>query len=160
MHTFVTVEQTTLQQLQRKRLYPFLVDFGSKEMNKVLILSYNQAIKDSLQHLLSRITSLEIESYDGDNLLNDSHLKNSYDLIIIDLSEGKINTLYTLRKLRKTFQDIPILAMGDYNESEFSHVMLKAGASQYLSINTSGERIHQAVYDAFRPALSQGTVEK
>lgn len=125
-----------------------------KEMNKVLILSYNRAIQKSLQHLLSRLESVEVEGYSGESFSSFSLPEGHYDLLIVDFSEGKSNTIRTLKQLRTNFPNLPILAMGEYNESEFSQAILNAGASKYLSINTSGEQIHRAVSDVCRRALS------
>ena len=116
-------------------------------MNKILIISNNKAIRESLKHLLSCLESVQIDAQSSDMLTHPSFLLTVYKLLIIDLSLGKPGTLMTLKKLRAKFPDLPILAMGEYTEPEFSGAIVKAGASKYISINTTAEEIHRAVVE-------------
>jgi len=71
--------------------------------------------------------------------------RQSFDLVLLDLSLGGRSGLDLLRDLRTTHDRLPVLVVSMHSEDEFAIRALRAGASGYITKNRAPEELVEAV---------------
>ncbi|MFQ5752779.1 MAG: LuxR C-terminal-related transcriptional regulator [bacterium] len=71
--------------------------------------------------------------------------ENDYDVVLLDISISSNNVLFLLKQLKKEKSKLPILLLSIYPANLYAVRSLKAGASGYLTINSTPEELVDAI---------------
>ena len=100
----------------------------------IIIIADDHAIfrNGVIELLLAEFTSIEIhETSNGGELLN--NIGNAvWDLILLDISMPVLNGIETLKQIRRTGVNAPILMLSSQPEDQFAVQVLKEGASGFI----------------------------
>src|SRR5262245_30338340 len=74
------------------------------------------------------------------------------DVVLLDISMPGKNGIDTLRQLKRTRPDLPVLILSAYSEQQFAVSLLRAGASGYVSKETASEQLVAAIRTVIKGA--------
>jgi two-component system invasion response regulator UvrY len=102
--------------------------------------------RDLLKQALSEEKDIEIrdEASNGEEALAKIY-KNSYDVILLDLSMPHVNGLAVLNELKETRPDAKVLVLSMYSEDQYAVRAFKYGASGYIRKNETIEELKSAI---------------
>jgi len=111
-----------------------------KEKIKIAIADDEELFRKGMYFLLEKSTSFEVlfEAKNGQELID--LLKTSEkrpSIILMDLKMPVLNGVETTKIIHKEYPEIKIIALTSYNGKSFITNMIDAGASSYLTKNTS-----------------------
>src|ERR1700676_1904645 len=67
------------------------------------------------------------------------------DIVILNVAMPVMNGIETLPKVKEKYPDLKIIILSMHNSTEIITKMMQLGANSYLSKNTDGEVIYQAI---------------
>jgi len=67
------------------------------------------------------------------------------DVILLDLSMPGKNGIDTLRQLKRTRPELPVLILSAYSEQQYAVTMLRAGASGYINKESASDQLVSAI---------------
>ena len=67
------------------------------------------------------------------------------DVVLLDISMPGKNGIDTLRQLKRSRPDLPVLILSAYSEEQFAVSLLRAGANGYISKETASEQLVAAI---------------
>lgn len=116
-------------------------------MQRILIADDHAVVRKGLrQILLEEFLSAEIvEVADADELFT-RVLKESWDVVISDISMPGRSGLEVLQQIRQSFPKLPVLILSVHPEDQYAIRVLKAGASGYLNKDSAQEELVKAVH--------------
>jgi PAS domain S-box-containing protein len=100
---------------------------------KILIAEDDSANYLFLETFLKQTHAAIIWARDGQEALNVFHAEPSLDLILMDLKMPKLNGIEATRTIRKTNEEIPVIALTAYAFADDRENSIKAGCNAYLS---------------------------
>ena len=71
--------------------------------------------------------------------------KGECDVVLLDISMPGKNGIDTLRQLKRSRPDLPVLILSAYCEQQFAVSLLRAGASGYISKESASEQLVTAI---------------
>jgi len=71
--------------------------------------------------------------------------KGECDVVLLDISMPGKNGIDTLRQLKRSRPDLPVLILSAYSEQQFAVSLLRAGASGYISKESASEQLVTAI---------------
>jgi len=74
------------------------------------------------------------------------------DVVLLDISMPGKNGIDTLRQLKRTRPDLPVLILSAHSEQQFAVSLLRAGASGYVSKESASEQLVAAIRTVIRGA--------
>ncbi len=115
-------------------------------MIRILIADDHIVVRKGLrQILLENFPGAVIEDVcDGEELLK-KIFKETWDVVISDLSMPGRSGLEILPQIKQSFPKLPILILSIYSEEQYALRVLKAGASGYLSKDAAPDELINAV---------------
>jgi two-component system invasion response regulator UvrY len=113
---------------------------------RILIADDHAVVRKGLrQILLEEFLSADIvEVGDADDLFH-RVLKESWDIVISDISMPGRSGLDVLQQIRQNYPKLPILILSVHPEDQYAIRVLKAGASGYLNKDSAQEELINAV---------------
>jgi DNA-binding NarL/FixJ family response regulator len=113
---------------------------------RILIADDHPLLRNGLRQVISQEADLEVagEAEDSDQVLKRLE-EEPYDVVVLDLMMPGRGGMDVLRDIRRHFPRIPILILSMYAEEQFAIRTIKAGASGYLSKETSGLELVNAI---------------
>ena len=131
-------------------------------MIKLLIADDHVLIREGVKNLASKEPDLKIVGETSDPLqVLESAKKLRPDLIILDISMPGKSGLDVLKELKIFIPEINVLMMSMFPEEQFAKRVLKAGASGYITKDSSPEELLLAIRKtaAGRKYISQSFAE-
>lgn len=102
-------------------------------MFKVLIIDDTKSVHAFVKCLLAKSQGIAVTSvYNGIEALELINKDKAFDLILLDWEMPVLNGPETLKKIKSTALEIPVIMMTTKNKPEDIQKMLEAGASEYL----------------------------
>jgi DNA-binding NarL/FixJ family response regulator len=67
------------------------------------------------------------------------------DVVLLDISMPGKNGIDTLRQLKRSRPDLPVLILSGYSEQQYAVSLLRAGASGYINKESASEQLVSAI---------------
>jgi len=115
-------------------------------MIKILVVDAPARVRDGLKRILVDTPDMVVadEASNGEEVLN-KIWNNHYDLVLLDISLPGRDGLDVLKQLKCTNPQIPILILSMYPEEHYAVRSLRAGASGYLTKQSSSDELIGAI---------------
>lgn len=115
-------------------------------MRRFLIADDHSVVRRGLkQILLETFPSAFIEEVSDAEDLFKKVMRESWDVVISDISMPGRSGLEVLQQIRQDYPKLPILILSVYPEDQYAIRVLKAGASGYLTKDSAPEELVKAV---------------
>ena len=113
---------------------------------KILIADDHSIVRRGLKNiLLEEYPTATIDEVDNGHDLIIRIQKNTYDIVISDVSMPGKNGLEALKILKKEFPIVPVLILSIHPEELYAMRMIKAGAAGYITKESATEELVNAV---------------
>ncbi len=115
-------------------------------MIKILVVDDHAIVRDGLKRLLMDTPDMVVadEASNGEEVIN-KVWNNDYDLVLLDISLPGRDGLDVLKQLKCTNPQIPVLILSMYPEEHYAVRSLRAGASGYLTKQSSSDELIGAI---------------
>ncbi len=115
-------------------------------MQKILIADDHAIVREGLKQILVEISDSIVinEASNGQEVLQEVW-KNDYDLVLLDISMPGRNGLDILKQLKSDKPDLKVLILSMHPEEQYAIRALKAGASGYLTKESTPHELLDAV---------------
>ncbi len=115
-------------------------------MIKILVVDDHAIVRDGLKRLLVDTPDMVVadEASNGEEVIKKVG-NNDYDLVLLDISLPGRDGLDVLKQLKCTNPKIPILILSMYPEEHYAVRSLRAGASGYLTKQSSSDELIGAI---------------
>jgi len=115
-------------------------------MIKILVVDDHAIVRDGLKRILMDTPDMVVadEASNGEEVINKVG-NNHYDLVLLDISLPGRDGLDVLKQLKCTNPKIPILILSMYPEEHYAVRSLRAGASGYLTKQSSSDELIGAI---------------
>lgn len=115
-------------------------------MKKILLVDDHSIVRQGLKNLIELETDLEVagEASSGVEALNLVR-KNSFDIIVLDISMPDKNGVDTLHDLQHISPDLPVLILSGYAEAQYALNLIRSGCKGYLSKDADSDEIIKAI---------------
>ena len=122
-----------------------------KKAIHILIVDDHKLIRTGLTMALNHscIRHTITEAVNGKEALQ-KVAKEDFDLILMDISMPEMNGIEATRRIKRLYEDLPILAISMHTDEEDINQMMLAGASGYVFKDHAYEELE----DAIRAALA------
>ncbi|HXD18532.1 MAG TPA: response regulator transcription factor [Vicinamibacterales bacterium] len=113
---------------------------------RVLIVDDHAVLRDGLKNILDepRGTAVCHEASTAQEAVQ-SVERQEWDLVVLDISLGEISGLDVLKRIRQMRPKLPILIFTMHPERQYARRSLKAGASGYVTKDSSPTELRQAI---------------
>ena len=118
---------------------------------KVLIVDDHTLVRAGIRSLLSLVSDIDVvgEASDGKEALSKvGHLKP--DVVLMDLAMPVMGGLEATRRLRRNFPGIKVLALTQYDDSEYVIPIIEAGASGFVTKMSAFSELAAAIQAAHK----------
>jgi DNA-binding NarL/FixJ family response regulator len=115
-------------------------------MIKILVVDDHTIVRDGVKRLLVDTPDMVVadEASNGEEVINKVG-NNHYDLVLLDISLPGRDGLDVLKQLKCTNPGIPVLILSMYPEEHYAVRSLRAGASGYLTKQSSSDELIGAI---------------
>ncbi|HTI92920.1 MAG TPA: response regulator transcription factor [Puia sp.] len=115
-------------------------------MHRFLIADDHSVVRRGLKQILREIfpSALIEEVSDAEDLFK-KVMRESWDVVISDISMPGRSGLEVLQQIRQDYPKLPILILSVYPEDQYAIRVLRAGASGYLTKDSAPEELVKAV---------------
>lgn len=120
-------------------------------MTRVLVVDDHPVVREGLKRIIAEGSDLTVagEASDGEEALT-AIRNNPCDVVLLDISLPKKNGLEVLKQLRQEMPRIPVLVLSMHSEDEYAVRMLRAGASGYLTKESTPTNLVSAIRKVIR----------
>ena len=131
-------------------------------MINILMVDDHLIVREGIKRIINDIPDMNIiaEASNGNEAM-ELIMKNTYDIVLLDISMPRLNGLQTLKLIKKHAIKLPVLMLSMHSEEQYAMRAIKAGASGYLTKETASEQLVSAIrkiYDG-RKYISQRVAE-
>lgn len=115
-------------------------------MTKIYIADDHQILIDGIVAFFNDLEGFEVigSANDGLNLLQEIATKTP-DIILLDLNMPKLDGIATLKKLRSSYQNIKVIILSNYHQSQLIKETKSLGAHGYVLKNGSKSDLLKAI---------------
>lgn len=115
-------------------------------MKKILLVDDHKIVRQGLRNLIELERDLEVadEAANGVEAL-DLIRKNSYDVLVLDISMPDKNGVDTLHELKHIAPDLAVLVLSGYAEAQYALNLMRSGCKGYLSKDADSDEIIRAI---------------
>jgi two-component system, NarL family, invasion response regulator UvrY len=115
-------------------------------MIRIIIADDHAIVRAGLKQFLAAEKDMVVigEAADGMETLACVR-KSECDVVLLDISMPGKNGIDTLRQLKRSRPDLPVLILSAYSEEQFAVSLLRAGANGYISKETASEQLVAAI---------------
>jgi NarL family two-component system response regulator LiaR len=116
---------------------------------RVMLVDDHNVVRSGLATFLRAYDDLELvgEARNGMEAVKLCH-RNKPDVILMDLMMPEMDGIAATRAILADYPEIKIIAMTSFEEEEFVHGVLAAGAISYLLKNVTSDELARAIRDA------------
>ena len=118
---------------------------------RVLIVDDHTLVRDGIRALLSLVSDVEVvdEAENGKDALEKVR-ELQPDVVLMDLSMPIMGGLEATRRIRKEFPRTRVLALTQYDDSEYVIPVIEAGACGYVTKMVAFSELASAIQAAYR----------
>lgn len=115
-------------------------------MKKILLVDDHSIVRQGLKNLIELEVDLEVagEASSGVEALSLVR-KNTYDIIVLDISMPDKNGVDTLHDLQHIAPELPVLILSGYAEAQYALNLMRSGCKGYLSKDADSDEIIKAI---------------
>jgi two-component system, NarL family, invasion response regulator UvrY len=115
-------------------------------MIRLLIADDHPLVLEGLRNAVGRAKDMVVaaEATSGQEVL-DIVRKSKFDVLVLDFNMPRMDGLDILRELHREYPGLPILILSQYPEDQLAVRMLKAGAAGYMTKESTGKDLLDAV---------------
>ena len=115
-------------------------------MKKILLVDDHSIVRQGLKNLIELEVDLEVagEASSGVEALSLVR-KNTYDIIVLDISMPDKNGVDTLHDLQHIAPELPVLILSGYAEAQYALNLIRSGCKGYLSKDADSDEIIKAI---------------
>ena len=115
-------------------------------MIKVLIADDHNVVRQGLKNIIDQQSDMKVsgEAASAHELLEKVR-KQPWDVVILDVTMPGKSGLDALKELKIEKPKLPVLILSMHPEDQYATRVLKAGASGYMTKETAGEELVQAI---------------
>ena len=116
-------------------------------MIRILIADDHAIVRKGLKEIIVADSDNMCIAGEADNFggVIKETVSGDYDILVMDINMPSGNALDTIKQLRQSYPDLPILILSIYPENQYAVRMIKAGASGYLTKNSAPEDLVAAI---------------
>ncbi|HYF29618.1 MAG TPA: response regulator transcription factor [Chitinophagaceae bacterium] len=115
-------------------------------MLRFLIADDHEIIRKGLkQILLEEFSFAHIEEAADGNALLQKAINGNWDVVISDIAMPGLTGMEALKRIREQHPRLPVLILSIHSEEQYTHRILKAGASGYLCKDAATKELVNAV---------------
>jgi DNA-binding NarL/FixJ family response regulator len=121
---------------------------------RVLIADDHALVREGTREILERDSALEVvgEAEDGQQVV-DLAAKLKPDIVVLDLALPVMNGVEAARRIKSLSPDTRILVLSAFDDDDFVHAVIQAGAVGYLLKTAHGSELVNAIH-----SVSEGEV--
>ncbi len=114
--------------------------------HRIILVEDHTLLREGLRSLLREHDNLEVigEAADGRTAIRLA-LSQKPDLVLMDLSMPRMNGFEAIREIKKTENDIKIIALTVHNTEEYILMTLQAGADGYVLKDATHDELIMAI---------------
>ena len=118
---------------------------------KVLIVDDHTLVRDGIRALLALIADIEVvgEASNGKEAL-EKVKELRPDVVLMDLAMPIMGGLEATRRIRKEFPETSVVALTQYDDSEYVIPVIEAGACGYVTKMVASSELTSAIQAAYR----------
>jgi two-component system, NarL family, invasion response regulator UvrY len=115
-------------------------------MIRLLIADDHPLVLEGLRNVVGKAKDIVImaEATSGQEVLDEVR-KGSIDVLVLDFNMPRMDGLDVLREIHHERPHLPILILSQYPEDQLAVRMLKAGAAGYMTKESSGRELLEAI---------------
>ncbi len=115
-------------------------------MTRVLVADDHPIVRQGLKQILAETADILVADEAGDGLtVLDLVAKNSYDVVLLDISMPRAGGLDILKELKALRPKLPVLVLSMHPEEQYAVRALKLGASGYLTKGSAPDELVAAI---------------
>ncbi|HOW83999.1 MAG TPA: response regulator transcription factor [Spirochaetota bacterium] len=120
-------------------------------MINIIIADDHEIVRAGLKQIISDSKDMLVkgEARDGQELLEKVR-EGDYDVILLDIKMPGRSGLEILKQLKVEYADIPVIVLSMHPEDQYAVRTIKGGASGYLTKETAGEKLIEAIKKVYR----------
>lgn len=118
---------------------------------KVLIVDDHTLVRDGIRALLALVADIEVvgEANNGKEAI-EKVKELRPDVVLMDLAMPIMGGLEATRRIRKEFRETSVVALTQYDDSEYVIPVIEAGASGYVTKMAASSDLTSAIQAAYR----------
>ena len=115
-------------------------------MIRIVIADDHEIVRAGLKQIISDDEDMEVagEANNGENLI-ELVKKNDYDIVLLDLKMSGISGIDAIKHIKAMKPELPVIILSMHAEDQYAVRTIKAGASGYLTKETAGENLVNAI---------------
>lgn len=115
-------------------------------MIRILIADDHAIVRAGLKQFIAGEKDMVVSSEAADGMETLACVrKGDCDVVLLDISMPGKNGIDTLRQLKRSRPDLPVLILSAYSEQQFAVSLLRAGANGYISKESASEQLVTAI---------------
>ena len=116
-------------------------------MTQILIADDHEMVREGLRRILQSTDDLFVAGEAANGPEVHSALKERVpDVLLLDLSMPGISGFELIKRIRADYPSLPILVLTMHDEGQFALRAIRAGASGYLTKESAGSQLVQAIH--------------
>ena len=115
-------------------------------MINILMVDDHLIVREGIKRIINDIPDMHIiaEASNGTEAIK-LILKNTYDIVLLDISMPILNGLQTLKLIKKHDNKLPVLMLSMHSEEQYAMRSMKAGASGYMTKEVATQELVSAI---------------
>jgi DNA-binding NarL/FixJ family response regulator len=115
-------------------------------MINILIVDDHLIVREGIKRIINDIPDMHIisEASNGNEAM-ELIFKNTFDIVLLDISMPKLNGLQTLKLIKKYNDKLPVLMLSMHSEKQYAMRSIKAGASGYMTKEVATQELVSAI---------------
>ena len=115
-------------------------------MINILMVDDHLIVREGIKRIINDIPDMHIiaEASNGNEAM-ELILKNTYDIVLLDISMPILNGLQTLKLIKKHNNKLPVLMLSMHSEEQYAMRSIKAGASGYMTKEVATQELVSAI---------------
>lgn len=133
---------------------PALAEHRDGEQTKtvhLLLVDDHAMVREGLRGILESYEDIHVvgEAADGQEAIELARIL-APDVVVMDVNLPKLDGVEATRQIKKERPSTVVIGLSVHQASEIEHVLKDAGATSYVTKDSAGERLHQAIIKAVR----------
>jgi two-component system, NarL family, invasion response regulator UvrY len=115
-------------------------------MIRILIADDHAIVRAGLKQFIAHEQDMIVTGEAGDGAETLAFVRTGEcDVVLLDLSMPGKNGIDTLRQLKRTCPELPVLILSAYSEQQYAVSLLRAGASGYINKESASDQLVAAI---------------
>lgn len=115
-------------------------------MTRILVADDHQIVRAGLKNLLADYTEFTVAGEAGSGTDTIKMVRDAdWDLVLLDISMPDMNGVDTLKQIKRSKPDLPVLILTMHPEDQFAINLLRAGANGYVCKECAPEQLINAI---------------